>query len=723
MIKKYYLINTKEELFECIKRYIQNPTTLEFIEKGYQYANEKHKNQLRKSGEPYFTHLLSTAYFLAVWELDPNVIVAGLLHDVIEDQNVTREDLAMEFNEDVAHLVDAVTKLKHYTIEQKDNLKTSNLRKIILAMTQDIRVLMIKLADRLHNMLTIKHLPLQKQFLKAEETDLIYTPIASRLGFKTLTNTLNYLTFKVLNPQAFEELNTKWNKESKSIISLTANFLEELTDVLKSKVEISSCSYRIKSISSIHRKILQKNKSFEEIYDLSSIKIVVKTIPNCYEVFGIIQSKYETIPDRFKDYIVRPKENSYSSLHLVVCYGGKYIEVQIRTKEMEYVAIKGLAAHWAYKENISSKKLTNEKNDVDHNIHLLSSVLKYNEEDDESKEIQKKSLEEMVFKSKTYVLTPQGDFISLNGQPTALDFAFRIHSNVGEKAKHAIINGRIMPLNTILKSGDVIEIKTNPDVTPNISWYDKVSLKSSRDKIRKYLQAQEREIKREQMEKGKKIIMDYIDKNNEYKIYFANRDFLKNTNFKSLDRLYESIGVTPSLVSNIFLTYKKNIIQVEKQRPVDIHKNSTSMFLMKNLSNIRLEPAHCCLPIPFDQIVGYVTKNSGIKVHRKNCYNCKTFNHPQIIPDIHWNNEFVKNAQFITELVLHCKKVDKEFITQLSKIIFACESVLLDSFCSKKHNISHYNLLIKISVKNHEHLNKIIIALREQSNISLVFRK
>ena len=488
-----------QELIEKIKKYAPNGD-IDLIEKAYYYGKKAHEGQLRKSGEPYFIHPIAVANILCDMELDMQTIAAGLLHDVVEDTEYTYEDIKNDFGEEIADLVDGVTKLGQIKYKSKEETQAENLRKMFLAMSKDIRVILIKLADRLHNMRTLKYMPPEKAKSKATETLEIYGGIASRLGIYKVKWELEDIALRYIDSEGYYDLVEKVAKKR----SQREAYIEKIVDILKEKVEevnIKCDIYgRPKHFYSIYRKMKNKHKDFEEIYDLMAVRIIVNSVKDCYAVLGMVHTLWKPIPGRFKDYIAMPKPNMYQSLHtIVVGPDGEPVEIQIRTKEMHNIAEYGIAAHWKYKEGKTNVK----ENKLEEKLQWLRQMMEWEKELKDPQEFMD-ALKDDVFNSQVYVFTPKGDVIELPAGSTPIDFAYRVHTNVGNKCVGAKINGRIAPLDYKLENGNIVEILTSANSNgPSRDWVNIVQTPNAKSKIRQWFKKERRE---ENIERGSAIL-------------------------------------------------------------------------------------------------------------------------------------------------------------------------------------------------------------------------
>ena len=592
-----------------------------------------HNGQLRKSGEPYIIHPIEVARILAELGMDDETLVAGLLHDVIEDTPYTKEQLKAEFGEEVLLLVDGVTKLGSIVFENKEEKQAENLRKMFLAMSKDIRVLIIKLADRLHNLRTINYMTEEKIKEKCRETLEIYAPLASRLGIYTMKFEMEDIALKYLEPEAYYELAEKVSArkgEREAVINQVIAEVKKALDDFNIKCEIMG---RSKHFYSIYRKMKYQHKQLDEIFDLTAIRVIVESVKDCYAVLGIVHTMWKPIPGKFKDYIAMPKPNMYQSLHTtVIGDNGDPFEIQIRTYEMHKIAEYGIAAHWKYKEGIKS-----DKEEV--KLAWLRQTLELQKDMDDPREFME-TLKVDLFASQVYVFTPRGDVLELPAGSTPLDFAFKIHSDIGCKCVGAKINGKIVTINHTLQNGDIVEILTNPNSSgPNIDWLRIAKSSTARTKIRQYLKKENRS---GTIDKGKDAIDKYMrkkgyDPNEVLKSAYINKA-VKELKYHSLDDFYTQIsqggtilGKAATLIISLFKEQKKaeeeksrnEITAIETKpaaRPVKSRYNDAGVRV-KGIDNLLVRVSKCCSPVPGDQIIGFITKGRGVSVHRVDCPN------------------------------------------------------------------------------------------------------
>ncbi|MEW8962705.1 RelA/SpoT family protein [Paraclostridium dentum] len=702
-----------QELIEKIKRYAPNGD-LDLIEKAYYYGKKAHEGQLRKSGEPYFIHPIAVANILCDMELDMQTIAAGLLHDVVEDTEFTYEDIKNDFGEEIADLVDGVTKLGQIKYKSKEETQAENLRKMFLAMSKDIRVILIKLADRLHNMRTLKFMPPEKAKAKATETLEIYGGIASRLGIYKVKWELEDIALRYIDSDGYYDLVEKVAKKR----SQREAYIERIVHILKEKfdeVNINCDIYgRPKHFYSIYRKMKNKHKDFEEIYDLMAVRIIVNSVKDCYAVLGMVHTLWKPIPGRFKDYIAMPKPNMYQSLHtIVVGPDGEPLEIQIRTNEMHNIAEYGIAAHWKYKEG----KTTVKESKLEEKLQWLRQMMEWEKDLKDPQEFMD-ALKDDVFNSQVYVFTPKGDVIELPAGSTPIDFAYRVHTNVGNKCVGAKINGRIVTLDYKLQNGNIVEILTSANSSgPSRDWINIVQTPNAKSKIRQWFKKERRE---ENIERGSLILEKEFKKYSiptkdpiieKYMLQMA-----RKFNQPTVGDLVATIGyggIMPSqIVPKVKELYEKDYVKKSSEIKIvdDINKHSIGEqeytkkrkksspqgIIVKGVDNILVRFAKCCNPIPGDEIIGYITKGRGVAVHRKDCPNSNLDNDyfKNRLVEVSWENS--NNAKFEAEIQIQAE--DRRGIINDITHIVAIEKVSLNGINARKGklNIVSVNLLVEV---------------------------
>lgn len=622
-----------DDLAQKVTTYIHNPNDLERIHEAYLFAKEKHEGQFRKSGDPYITHPLHVAIILAELHVGPDTIIAGLLHDIVEDTNVILDEISKKFGQDVANMVDGVTKLTMMKFTSLEEKQAENQQKMLLAMGRDIRVIVVKLADRLHNIRTIDAQKPEKRERICKETLEIYAPLAHRLGMFKIKAELEDRSLRYTDPVMFKKIEEDISATNSARLENIDHIIEEIKKYLADeKVETYEIKGRVKNIYSIYKKMINQHKEFEDIYDVLAIRIIVDTIDNCYRVLGLIHAKYTPVPKRFKDYIAVPKPNMYQSLHTtVISSDGLTFEVQIRTKEMDDVAELGIAAHWAYKENVTYSK-EKEQFEIASKLKWYAELLKFNEEDKDDSDPKTfvDSIRKDILTTSVYVYTPTGDVIDLPKGATPLDLAYKIHTELGNTMIGALVNKRIVPLDYELQNGDIVSIRTNKNSQgPTASWLKIAKTTHARHKIKGFLNKQNKDIL---LESGKRELEEEFASQKIYSYNLTDDFVFKNfsrNNINTLNDLYVELGKGTISEKTVVAKYigevKKDKESIIQQSIAKFNKNqkhvSDTGVIVEGLTNPQIKLGVCCNPVPGDSIVGYVTKGSGIVVHHKDCKN------------------------------------------------------------------------------------------------------
>ncbi len=584
---------------------------------AYQFSATCHEGQKRRSGKPYFDHCYEVAISLAEWKMDYRTVMGGLLHDVVEDTEVTIEDLEKRFNEDVARLVDGVTKLGGISFSSRREKQAGNFMKLLLSVAQDLRVIIIKFADRLHNMKTIQYLPQIKQHRIAIETRDVYAPLAHRLGMARVKWELDDLILKTLHPNSFLEIETKLKASAKQRTKYISSVIEPVNLELN-KYDISAKVYgRPKSHSSIYNKMMSRGKNFEDIYDVYAIRIIVDKVEQCYLTLGVIHQMYSPVQERFKDFIAMPKTNGYQSIHTtVVGPGGRMVEIQIRTAEMESTAEIGVAAHWRYKEQ--GKKSAGIDSDIKWLRELVDILQSETSDPAEFMHLLKIDL----FNDEIFVFTPGGDLIQLPMDATPIDFAFQIHTELGLHCIGAKVNQKVVPLNTKLKNGDIVEIITSQNQHPSLGWLKFVVTGKARNHVNKYL----RNIRQEESIKlGNEILEKTLRRLKMFSELKAVKESHDQFGYKTSESFLEAIGNGSITIREIFKKLRPEEEEKEidggddSDRFIDYARSSAKGIKLQGISNVMVQFAKCCNPIPGDDMVGFVTRGRGITVHRSDC--------------------------------------------------------------------------------------------------------
>lgn len=724
-------IKNFDELIEEVKTYIVREENLNIIRLAYEFAAEKHANQFRKSGEPYIVHILQVGFILAQLKTGPKTIAAGLLHDVIEDCDVSKEEFVSRFGEEVYTLVESVTKIGNLKFSDEKEYQANNHRKIMIAMAKDIRVILIKLVDRLHNMRTLQFMSEEKQKKIASETLEVYAPIAHRLGISEIKNELEDHAFYYLKKENYYEIARLVEMKKTERDSQVSVMLEEISELLKQHNIKFRIFGRSKHLYSIYKKMTKKQKRFEEILDLLAIRIITDTDTACYEILGYIHAKYMPIPGRFKDYIAVPKVNLYRSLHTTIMNGGNIFEVQIRTEEMDIVAEKGIAAHWRYKEGSGSKEVDQKQ--------IEDQLAWFKEFSNMVGEVHDNALDYMnlmtndIFEANVYVMSPKGKVVALPNGSCPIDFAYRIHTEVGHKMVGATINGAICSINTPLKTGDVVDIKTsNNSNGPSEDWLKIVKTSHARNKIKAHFQKIDIERKSVDVKKGEEILKEELTKRGfDVHQYFETK---KIENIASslgcntyIDLMYALANKAVTAVSVVEKLTKQKVSLVNKEDALKIfnrldsrkpRKGNAVGIKVPGIDSVKITLSSCCTPIPNDEIVGYISKGMGIKVHRKDCPNIKNET-VRLIP-LEWEEE-VSNQDF--EVKLKITSNDRNhLLTDIVNTLSQNKATIM--YIETKMQPDKITVITRVNVvvKGNEQLNVLLSNLRKISNVREVER-
>ena len=717
--------HTIEEVLETVKK-SNRRADLKLIKRAYEFAKDKHKDQLRRSGEPYIIHPIQVAYILSTLGLDHSTICAALLHDVIEDTDVTLEDIAKEFSPEIAEMVDGVTKLSklNYTSEQEQQVE--NYRKMFLAMGKDIRVILIKLADRLHNMRTLKYLTRDRQIANARETMDLYAPLANRLGMYSLKWELEDLSFKYLYPEDYRELVEGIDKKREERLKFIDQIMQEIKVELKKQKIVAEITGRAKHLYSIYRKMQRDNKTLDQIYDLFALRIIVNSVKDCYAALGVVHELYNPMPGRFKDYISVPKPNMYQSLHTtLIGPKGTPFEVQIRTWDMHRIAEYGIAAHWAYKEaSFLGGKKANVTVEED-KLSWLRETLEWQKDMQDPQEFLN-TLKTELFEDEVYVFTPKGKILVLPNGATPIDFAYAVHAEIGNHMTGCKINSKMMPIVTKLKNGDIVEIVTSDKSKgPSRDWLKFIKSSTAKTRIQQWFKKNEREAN---IAKGKDALEREVKRiGMSYQELFK-PEFVEVTvnryKFNSLDDMYASVGfgtiTAGKIVSRVLEEYRKvnkeeNIEEkIEELKKTKEDKPSSSGIIVKGIDNCLVRLSKCCNPVPGDEIVGYITKGRGVSVHRKDCKNVKDlFEEENRMIDVSWYTD--EPSSYNVDIVMFSN--DREGL--LADIIstVTAEKAPLMAVNSKVSKERIVITELTIEVNNIAQLNSVLKALRKIDSV------
>ncbi len=728
---------TPEELFarlnEKIKHYHPSSDDLQMIEKAYRFAKSSHGDQKRKSGEPYIIHPLHTAIILADLELDKESIMAGLLHDVMEDTSVTRAIMIEEFGEEVTDLVDGVTKLTKldYDVDKVEE-QAENLRKMFLAMAKDIRVILIKLADRLHNMRTLMYMTPEKQKEKSKETMDIYAPIADRLGISKIKIELDDLALRYLEPDKYNELVAGVHERLEHREEFMSNLIAEVAGYIEKAGIKATIDGRVKHYFSIYKKMTMQGKTLDQIYDVFAIRIIVDSVMECYGALGIIHEKYTPVPGRFKDYIAMPKQNMYQSLHTtLIGPNGQPFEIQIRTFEMHKTAEYGIAAHWKYKENI-----TGDGDNEEQKIAWLRQILEWQRDMSDNHEFINLLKDDLnMFSERVYCFTPNGDVKNLPSGSTPIDFAYSIHSAVGNKMVGARVNGKMVNIDYKIQNGDRVEIVTSNNSTgPSMDWLKIVKSTQAKNKINIWFKQQNKE---ENIVKGKELIEKYcktkgIVLSDILKPQYMEKVRLKYS-YKDWDSLVASIGhgglKEGQIVNKLVSEYEKDhvaevtdedIIRETNNAKNSEHRRSDSKsgIIVEGMDDVAVRFSKCCSPVPGDEIVGFVTRGRGVSIHRTDCVNI--MNLPDIergrLIEASWAaDEGAQDGKYMTEIVIYANN-RIGILTDLSKI-FTERNIDVNSINSRTSKSDIATISMTFATQGTEELNSLIAKIRTIDSI------
>lgn len=704
-----------DDLIEKVSNYDDNEEDLKLIRNAYEYASKKHFSQKRITGDDYITHPLNVAWILTDVKADGKAISAALLHDTIEDSDSTFEEISSLFGEDVANIVDGVTKINRLNFSSDSEQMAANQRKILVGLSSDVRVLIVKLADRLHNMRTLYVLSEAKQKKKAKETLEILTPVAHRLGIYKIKSELEDLSLRYSNPTAYFDIVEKLNVKKSERDEAVGKMLSDVSQLLNEHNIPHEIKGRSKSIYSIYTK-MAKGKKFEDIYDILALRVFVNTEQECYLALGLIHSKYKPVPKRFKDYIAMPKTNMYQSLHTTV-FGidGQLFEIQIRTYDMDKIAEYGIASHWSYKEN----KQVSAKDNMEHKLEIFRSIMELNNDSSTPEEFINNVKKDILFNDSIYVYTPKGDVIELPNGATCVDFAYKVHTEVGDKMVGAIVNDNIVPFDYTLKTGDIIKVNTSKlSKGPNKDWLNFVTTTQARNKIKNFYSKREKD---ENLSRGIEIFENALRKKNlpiteTIESHLGN--ILDTLKIKDLDELYISIGSGKFTISSIMklICPKENPVEKKINKHIDNKKQVIKNdILVEGMNEIKVSLSGCCKPIPGDNIIGYITKGSGITVHRSNCKNIIDLDERLI--NVKWNEETTK--KFPTDLLVYTNTDDN-----LLDIIAASTSsnITIDSVSTlSRSDLKIYDLTIL--VENKKKLDKFCNDLNNLKFVNKVERQ
>ena len=722
-----------EDIISVMKKNKRRCDT-KLIMKAYEYAKTLHGDQLRKSGEPYIIHPVQVAYILATLEMDEATICAALLHDVVEDTSSTKEDIAREFSTEIAEMVDGVTKLGKLSYTTVEEQQVENYRKMFLAMGKDIRVILIKLADRLHNMRTLKYLTRDRQIANATETMNLYAPLANRLGVYSLKWELEDLSFKYLYPEEYRELVEGIDKKREERLKFIDLILDQIKVELKKQKIEAEITGRAKHLYSIYRKMKRDNLTLDQVYDLFALRIIVNSVKDCYAALGVVHELYSPMPGRFKDYIAVPKPNLYQSLHTtLIGPKGTPFEVQIRTWDMHRIAEFGIAAHWAYKETSFAKgKKANVKVEDD-KLAWIRETLEWQKDMQDPEEFMQ-TLKKELFEDEVYVFTPKGAIKVLPKGSTPIDFAYQIHAEIGHHMVGCKINSKMMPIITKLNNGDIVEIITSEQSKgPSRDWLKFVKSSGAKNKISSWFKKNLRE---ENIVKGKELIDKELKKiGMKYEDLFKNEYIeaaLNRYKFNTIDDMYASVGFgsisSGKIIARMLEEYRKEhheenfekTLQELSQEKIRKEKPSQNGVVVKGIDNCLVKLSKCCNPVPGDEIVGYITKGRGVSVHRADCVNMKSLlAEGNRMIDVYWydNDKTTYNVDieiFANDRAGLLADIIAEISNTKSKLMAVTSRATKEKIAITE---------ITVEVGNVEELNKVLKAIRKVDSVYEVKRK
>lgn len=721
-------IYTAEEVFEQAQAYMSEDDVA-FIRKAYFVAKDAHKEQYRKSGEPYIIHPIQVAQILVDLSMDPATVAAGFLHDVVEDTPFTCEDLTNMFSREVSMLVDGVTKLGKIKYKSKAEQQAENHRKMFVAMAEDIRVILIKLADRLHNMRTLKHLPSEKQIRISNETLEIFAPLAHRLGINRVKWELEDTALRYLNPQYYYRIVNMMKKKRKDREIYLGNVKTEIEKYLEELSIPAEIYGRPKHIYSIYKKMTVHNKAFNEIYDLLAVRVIVDSIKDCYAVLGVIHTHFKPMPGRFKDYIAMPKANMYQSLHTtVIGFTGEPIEVQIRTHEMHEIAEFGIAAHWAYKEGKTMKP------DMKKELEWTNDILEWQKESVDAEDFVQ-SLKVDLFSDTVFIFTPKGDVFEFPRNSTPLDFAYRIHTEIGNKTIGAKVNGKIVTLDYTLKTGDIIEILTsNQSYGPSKDWLKIVQTTHAKNKIRQFFKKQDRELN---IEKGKELverelkalgyeIKDVLTPENQ-------RAAIERFHVTNWDDLMSTVGyggISPKqVVTRVTETIRREKLKekelaaiqaLSEQKQINQNNKKDMGIRVADIDSMLVRLSKCCNPVPGDKIVGFVTRGRGVSVHRADCPNIQTDDMKERVLTVEWEGIETNTREYNVDIEI--TGFDRQGLLNEVLLAVGDTKTNIASVYGRSDRQKTFNIHMVIMIHNITHLQRVVNRIKQIPDVINVRR-
>ena len=707
-------LKTFHRILRKLRRYSHHPLDSVMLTRAFEFSQEAHKKQLRKSGVPYFEHCLEVARILSDLRMDQVTIVGGLLHDVVEDTGISIDEVEEKFGKEIASLVDGVTKISELKFDSLEVRQAENFRKMLLSMVKDIRVILIKFADRLHNMRTIEYLPERKQQRIALETRDVYAPLAHRLGMSKVKWELEDLCLKTLSPKAYWELVQKIAEKREEREAYIRRITVPIRKELKTEAIQAKITGRPKHFYSIFSKMQRREKPFEQIYDLIAIRIIVKKVEDCYLVLGIVHNLFTPVQERFKDYIATPKTNMYQSLHTtVIGPGGRMVEIQIRTDDMHRTAEEGIAAHWRYKEG------EQKEDELDKHLVWLRQMLDWQNDTKDPQEFME-NLRIDLFQDEVFVFTPKGDLQKLPLGSTPVDFAFSVHTDVGLHCIGAKVNGRIVPLSYKLKSGDSVEIITSANQKPNPDWIQLVRTSKARSKIKRW-------IKESLLEQSQKLGEEIVVK--QFKRYHIEREKIdlneiaQSFGLPDERQLYSAIGRGDlSVQSVINKIAPEKVVAISDQnflkKFLDKARGSARGVRVQGLDNLLITFGKCCQPVPGDRILGFINRGRGVVIHRSDCKNIlQLMENPERNIAVEWDVD--RDKQFMVRL--HLLGEDRRnFLRDISESISQTDTNIVSVEMRAKDTIVHSNIIIE--VKNLQHLTRVMSKMSKVKGVISVER-
>ena len=708
---------TFKELYEKISTYIDNENELEVIKKAYEYASTCHKDKQRKNGESYISHPINVAMILTTLNVDYITLASALLHETINHGGSSKEIIEEKFGSDIASIVSSISRINKLSLNDNKEASAMNLRKVMVGLSEDVRVLFIKLADRLHNMRTIWALQEDEIKEKIHETQAVLIPIAARLGINSIKSELENLCLKYSKPDVYKEIEEKLNNSKNELNNTLDEMKEDLSSILTEHGIKFSIKARVKSIHSIYEKMINGH-TWDQIYDILALRIIVEKVSECYLAIGLIHAKYRPLQNRFKDYIAMPKGNMYQSLHTsVLGIDGYVFEIQVRTYEMDEIAEKGIASHWSYKERTDGSVT----NIMEEKLELFRNLIEQNFDNSSEADFENTLNTEFLGKM-IYCITPKGDVIELPANSTPIDFAYRIHSHIGETTCGAIVNDKIVSLDSTLNDGDIVTIKTSSSAKPSREWLNFVKTSQAKNKIKAYFSKQDKEhytqigkeLLEKEIRKRKLSINEVLSDENINKL-------IEELKLSDLDEIYLSIGslrYTPSYIINSIYEDKKNVTdilieKVNKQHNKEIDYKSD--IIVSGADNIKINLANCCNPIKGDSITGYITKGQGITIHKSSCPNIK--DEKERLIEVEWNNN--SDSIYLTNIAITVESGKNRLLDIIS--ICSSKNIFVDGVKTQEGSINTiYKLLLK--VKNNDELNNLIKSLENLTYVKKVER-